>query len=77
MCPVQARPEIPKAAIANRQFGVVTVTVRVENGVVAEVLNYAGPLVFYGAVRAALAKYQCVPDDVSFVIKQSFEFRPE
>ncbi|MGF6297747.1 energy transducer TonB [Paraburkholderia sp. WC7.3d] len=77
VCPVQARPEMPTRALAEGIVGAVTARATVKGGKVVrvDIVRSTPPGVFDGAVRRAMAQYQCKVDGGDqVVVEQSFDF---
>ena len=76
-CPTQVVPQIPRAAIKRGESGVVTATVKIEGGVVAEIISMTGPEIYYEAVASAFSQYRCTETGKAVVATQSFVFTVE
>jgi protein TonB len=77
-CPKQVQPELPQRALEDGTGGTVKTLLRIHGTRVVDVQFLSGPKLFYGAIRAAVQRYECVASgDEEVVASQDFVFRIE
>ena len=71
---------MPRRALEDGIEGTVKAEVRVRGGKIADVRIISGPRVYHAAVRAALARYECITEgggDAETIATQDFVFKIE